>query len=120
MRILISMATRARRSLRFLMLCLAALQVALPAAASVVDGSIARSAPSASVHVEDVARNACNAHSPDCALCRILSVSFAQESGTTVATVEKSIAVPPTAFVPAYSDTSRQGLHSRAPPVLLG
>jgi hypothetical protein len=117
---LMSMAIRARRSLRFLMLCLAALQVALPAAASVVDGSIARSAPTASVHVEDVARNTCTAHSPDCALCRILSVSFAQAGPATVATVEKSISVPPTAFVLGYSAASRQGFNSRAPPVLLG
>ena len=71
-------------------------------------------------HVEDVARNTCKSHPPDCALCRILSVSFVQAGASTVATVERSISVPPNAFVPAYSAASRQGLHSRAPPVLPG
>jgi hypothetical protein len=103
------------------MLCLSALQFALPAAASVFDGSVAKSSLNASAHVEDFARNACKApHSPDCVLCRYLSVSFAQAGATTVATVEKSISVPPTVFVPAYSAASGQGFHSRAPPALLG
>ena len=118
---LMAMAPRARLSLRFLMLCLSALQFALPAAASVFDGSVAKSSLNASAHVEDFARNACKApHSPDCVLCRYLSVSFAQTATTTVATVAKSVSVPPTAFIPAYSVASRQGFHSRAPPTLLG
>jgi hypothetical protein len=121
MGMLMSMATRTRRSLRFLMLCLAALQVALPAAASVFDGSIAQSGPTASVHVEDFARNACKApHSPDCALCRILSVSFPQSDAASGAIVQKSVSVPPAAFVATYSAASRQGFLSRAPPTSLG
>jgi len=103
------------------MLCLSALQFALPAAASVFDGSIAQSSLNSGAHVEDVARNACKApHSPDCVICRFLSVTFTQAAATTLVSVERSISVPPAAFAPAYSTPSRQGFHSRAPPNLLG
>ena len=103
------------------MLCLSALQFALPAAASVFDGSIAQSSLNSGAHVEDVSRNACKApHSPDCVICRFLSVTLTQAAATTVATVERSVSVPPRAFAPAYSAANRQGFHSRAPPSLLG
>ena len=114
------MGPRTRRAIRFLLLCLSALQFALPAAASVFDGSIAQSSLNSGAHVEDVGRNACKApHSPDCVVCRFLSVTFTQAAATTVVNVERSISVPPTTFVPAYSGASRQGFQSRAPPTLL-
>src|SRR5215208_3093594 len=114
------MLFRARRAIRFLTLCLATLQLALPAVVSVLDGSVARAGRDARAHVEDVAQSSCREpHSADCAICQFLSASHGQARNVEVATVPQAAASVRATPVAVYGSASHSRLHSRAPPSIL-
>ena len=62
------------RPVRFLTLLLAAMQFAVPAVVSVVDGVVARHGRESPTHIEEFGQNQCTPpHPADCAMCRFLS-----------------------------------------------
>ena len=105
---------------RFLTLLFAAVQFALPAAASIADGMAARGAGDRAAHVEGVLGTHCTpGHSADCALCRYLS-------GTAPKAVAAAYPLPQTTSglrVASVDVAARSAAHrcaqSRAPPMLL-
>lgn len=113
------MVSRLSRPVRFLMLLLAAMQVAVPAVVSVVDGVVARHGRESPTHIEEFGQNQCKPpHPADCAICRFLSTTHAQ-AGTSVAAVVVTKIVPaPTTLVALSVTAARYGFDSRAPPTL--
>jgi len=109
------------RPARFLTLLLAAMQFAVPAAISVVDGSVASSAREAGSHVEEFGQNQCKApHSADCAICRFLSTTQPEVVTALATAVVNEIAPSPATLVAMSTTTARNGFNSRAPPTILG
>ena len=106
---------------RFLSLFVASLQLAMPGLSAIADGALAReSAANPATHVEASTRASCPVvHSPDCAVCRYLSVSAFSSSGhATVAWAGTSQCrvIPALATRAAKTDTVFPP--GRAPPVL--
>jgi hypothetical protein len=70
---------RARQIVRWLFVSAAAVQVLLPASASIADAALQRdevSAGSSGPHVEDFGSKTCKrVHADDCALCRIVTAA---------------------------------------------
>ena len=114
------MIHRLTRATRLLTLLFAAMQFAVPAVASVVDGA-AGAERGAGSHVEDFGRNKCTPpHSADCAICRFLSTTHSQASAPVVAAVVAKVAANPESLVAFATTTARAGFNSRAPPPHLG
>ena len=112
--------THLSRPVRFLTLLLAAMQFAVPAAMSVVDGTVARWGQDAGSHVEAFGQNACKPpHSADCAVCRFLSTTHGQIDASVAAAVVTTIAPSPTTLVALSAAAARHGFDSRAPPAIL-
>lgn len=105
---------------RFLTLLLAAMQFAVPAVSSVVDGAVARAARGSDSHVEAFGENGCKPpHAADCLVCRFLSATHSQVETPAAVLVVTRIAAPPTALVALSAAGSRCGFDSRAPPTIL-
>jgi hypothetical protein len=112
------MTNRLSRPVRFLTLLLAAMQFAVPAVVSVVDGTVARSARESGTHIEAFGDNQCKPpHSADCAICRFLSTTHGQVGTPVAAVVLTKIAPPPTTLVALAGTAARHGFDSRAPPI---
>ena len=113
------MTNRLSRSVRFLTLLLAAMQVSLPAVVSVADGAGAFRGRESVTHIEAPGRNQCQPpHSADCAVCRFLSATHGVMTAAAPALVGTRIVSIPTA-VPARSTSADLfGFNSRAPPTL--
>jgi hypothetical protein len=67
------------RVIRYLVFILGALQLAAPGVSAVADGMLSRDESQApATHIEATTRSTCQVvHSPDCGLCRYLSLSAA-------------------------------------------
>ena len=114
------MPTRLTRSARFLTLLLAAMQFAVPAVVSVVDGAVAESARVTGTHVEEFGRNKCTPpHSADCAICRFLSTTQSHGSTAVAAVIVSRVSAAPETLVALSATTARHGFDSRAPPTFL-
>ena len=114
------MSTRVSRPVRFMTLCLAALQFALPGVASIADGAIARSTRNEVSHVEDVAQKSCKPpHSADCVVCRFLSTTIGQSAAVAAPIVVEGVIAMPTTVVATGLAAELYGFNSRAPPKLL-
>lgn len=112
--------THLSRPVRFLTLLLAAMQFAVPAVVSVVDGVVARHGRESATHIEEFGQNACKPpHSADCAVCRFLSTTHGQVDASVAAAVVTTIAPSPTTLVAHSATAAPQGFDSRAPPAIL-
>lgn len=113
--------SRLTRSVRFFTLLLAAIQFAVPAAVSVVDGALAGSGRESRSHIESVGANDCaSAHSADCLLCRFLSTTLARTGTSAPAVIGTDLAQPPTMLGVAHVAAAQHGFNSRAPPTSPG
>ncbi|HEY8176075.1 MAG TPA: hypothetical protein VIF32_10300 [Gemmatimonadaceae bacterium] len=67
------------RVIRYLVFILGALQLAAPGVSAIADGMLSRDESQApATHIEATTRSTCQVvHSPDCGLCRYLSLSAA-------------------------------------------
>ena len=109
------------RALRLLTLLLAAMQFAVPAVVSMADGVSAYAGRKVVAHVEPTGGNNCApSHSPDCVCCRFLSTVFGVNDASAATEVVADATPRIDTVVVTHATTTRQGLHSRAPPALLG
>lgn len=114
------MTSRLSRQVRLLTLLLAAMQFAVPAVVSVVDGAGARAGRPSGTHVEEFGRNQCKPpHSADCAICRFLSTTHSQAGTSVPAIVATEIAAAQNTLVAFCAAATRDGFDSRAPPTVL-
>jgi hypothetical protein len=114
------MMNRLTRPARFLTLLLAAMQFAVPAVLSVVDGDLARSGRVSAPHIEDVGRNQCKPpHSADCAICQFLSTLYNRQDMPATVAIATEVAVAPADPITRSGIAARHGFNSRAPPSLL-
>ena len=108
------------RPVRFLMLLLAAMQIAVPAAVSVADGVVASTERGSAAHIEAFGDNRCApSHSAACLLCRFLSATI----GSPAARPASAVTTDYTPSVPTLYAldvaATRRGFNPRAPPTLL-
>jgi hypothetical protein len=106
------------RPLRLLTLLFAAIQFAVPAVVSVVDGAQARGGRNSGSHVEEVGGKQCRPpHSEDCLLCRFLSATTGVTTAAPAPTIEEKSATVPEASVTLCAVAERYGFNPRAPPI---
>lgn len=104
---------------RFLTLLWASLQLAAPALSSIADGQLSRdNASKPLTHIEATSSDSCPVmHSPDCGLCRYLSISGANDASAPRFDWRQSAA---NALAGTASDTAGSIAialpHGRAPP----
>jgi hypothetical protein len=111
------MTFRLSRPFRFLTLLLAAMQFAVPAVVSVVDGAQARGGRNSGSHVEEVGGKQCRPpHSEDCLICRFLSAAHGVATSAAPCLAEEEIASLQAAPAPSAAVGSQYGFDSRAPP----
>ena len=113
----------ARRFLRWLFVCAAAVQVLLPASAAVADGLLQRDEPNAAsvaAHVEDFGSTTCKRiHTDDCALCRVMTAPVAPSRPFALPHRVSRLAATPTAERSRLAHAAPHALPaSRAPPAL--
>ncbi len=114
------MMNRLTRPARFLMLLLAAMQFAVPAVVSVVDGVVARHGRESPTHIEEFGQNQCKPpHSADCAICRFLSTLYNRQDMPATLAIATEVAVAPADPITRSGIAARHGFNSRAPPSLL-
>lgn len=105
------------RPTRFLTLLLAAMQFAVPAVVSVVDGASARAGLPLGTHIEEFGQNQCKPpHSADCAICQFLITAHSQAGTAVAAFVASEIAPAASTRVALCSSVAGYGFDSRAPP----
>lgn len=111
------MTSRLSRSVRLLALLLAAMQFAVPAVVSVVDGAQARGGRNSASHVEEVGGKQCRPpHSEDCLVCRFLSATHNVTIPVAAPAMDEQRATVSDAAVTPCLVTGRYGFNPRAPP----
>src|SRR5260221_992407 len=104
------MTSRLSRPFRLLTLLLAAMQFAVPAVVSVVDGDGARAGRPLGTHVEEFGQNQCKPpHSADCAICRFLSTAHSQPGTPVAAFVATEVAAAPSTRVALSASAAQYG-----------
>lgn len=112
----------ARQFLRWLFLSAAAVQVLLPAGASVADGLLQReelSTACVGAHVEPFGSTACKRiHADDCALCRVVTATASPSRTPALPTREARLGAAPIDMVARVAFAVAHALPaSRAPPL---
>ncbi|HEY2026326.1 MAG TPA: hypothetical protein VGG78_04925 [Gemmatimonadaceae bacterium] len=113
----------ARRILRWLFVSAAAVQVLLPASASIADAVIQREETGAGYvgpHVEEFGSKTCKrVHADDCALCRVVSAAAAPSRTLALPGRVARLCAPPAATGTRVAHAVAHALPaSRAPPML--
>ena len=109
------------RFARILILLLAAIQFAAPAAASVAEGNFARRGVDPRAHVEEHGQKDCAPpHSADCAICRYLvnNVGSVPAPALLVAIVAEQ--PEPAVAISLGASADRDGFDARGPPAIVG
>jgi hypothetical protein len=108
------------RRTRFVTLLFAAVQFAVPAVASVIDGAMASGGRNSAAHVESKGDRDCKPpHSADCAICQFLSGTHAQAVTSSSAVFTATANPMRDASIACATIDPRYGFDSRAPPTLL-
>jgi hypothetical protein len=98
-------------------LAFAALQLALPGAATLADASLDIAGAHARPHIESHSTSACaRVHPADCALCRFLTAALVAGAAATVPTSDAAPRVAPRIALSRPTSAVVFLPHSRAPP----
>ena len=112
--------TRRSPLVRFFTLAWASLQLAAPALTSIADGRLASDSAGAKNHIEASSTERCpQVHSPDCGLCRYVTMSTVDDAAAPALNwaTDVAVALPRTDSQHASSATVALPF-SRAPPAL--
>jgi hypothetical protein len=115
-----SVMRRPSRALRLTSLAFAAVQLALPAAATLADARLELATRNLPAHVEHVRDGCARVHPADCALCQFLAFHVAGVARVSLARSPADQAMPTQSQVKAPRASVVTHLpHQRAPPTIL-